>query len=167
MTKGPKWRTLLFVTNCFQEAVVAAEEMKKRGNTSFGNGDYYDALWKYEHATILLQSFKFLNVDELIATIHCNTAASCLKLGDEQRTDLLHSVEGFPIHQIMWYGFGHQHAHTAITLDPSPKIAHKVCNTTWHACGSEYNKSPFTKCWLYCAGVNHACGSTHGQLNYF
>lgn len=124
------------VTNCFQEAIEAAEEIKKRGNTSFGNGDYYDALWKYEHATTLLQSFKFLNVDELMATLHCNTSASCLKLGDEQRIDLLHSVEGFPIHEIMWYGFGHQHAHAAISLDPSPRIAHKVYTQYNLCCGN-------------------------------
>lgn len=100
--------------------------MRKRGNDSFKNGDYYDALWKYEHANTLLDSFDLLTVDEEMAVLHANISASCMKLGDEGRIELLHSMEGFPIHQIMWYGYSHQHAHAAIILKPDRRIACKV-----------------------------------------
>ena len=113
-----------------QEALKTAEEMKKRGNQSFKDGDYYDSLWKYEHANTLLDSFECLKVNEEVAVLHSNISASCMKLGDEGRLELLHSVEGFPIHQIMWYGFSHQHAQSAIVLQPKPKIACKVSGFT-------------------------------------
>lgn len=100
--------------------------MKDTGNTCFKKGDYYDALWKYEHSLTLLDSLEQSSVEEMVATLHSNIAACCLKLGDQGRTDVLHSEEGFPVHLIMWYGFGHQHAHQAILLDPKPQIAQKV-----------------------------------------
>lgn len=100
--------------------------MKERGNVSFKKGDYYDALWKYEHSLSLLDSFEQSSVKEIMAVVHSNIAASCLRLGDEGRIDLLHSEEGFPIHQIMWYGFSHQHAHEAILLKPRSSVAQKV-----------------------------------------
>ena len=105
---------------------MAAEEMKRRGNQSFKSGDYFDALWKYEHANALLDSFEFLKVEEEMAILHSNISASCMRLGDQDRVELLHSMEGFPNHQIMWYGYSHQHAHSAISLEPSIKITCKV-----------------------------------------
>lgn len=112
----------------FQEAFHVAEEMKMKGNESFKNSNYYDALWKYEHSYLLLDSIMILKVevDACMAVVHSNVAASCLKLGDDGRLDLLRSVEDFPIHQIMWYGYAHQHAHQALLLEPSAKIAWKV-----------------------------------------
>lgn len=99
-----------------------------KGNESFKNGDYYDALWKYEHTCFLLNAIVILKeeVDACLAIIHSNMSASCLKLGDDGRVDLLHSPEGIPIHQLMWYGYAHQHAHQALGLEPGPKIAWKV-----------------------------------------
>lgn len=98
--------------------------MKKKGNESFKRGDYFDALWKYEHSLNLLRALP--DVDKYMAAIHSNISAACLKLGDDRRSDLLVD-DFFPYnHQIMWYGFSKQHAEKALTLNPDPKIAHKV-----------------------------------------
>ncbi len=101
-------------------------ELKTLGNESFLKGDYYDALWKYEHSLLVLTEFREL--DKVKPAVHCNIAASCLRLGDDDRVDLLFRNEEYPtvVHQIMWYGFSHQHAHEALIAKPGPKIAHKV-----------------------------------------
>jgi hypothetical protein len=109
-----------------QEKLAIAEEMKERGNASFKRGDYYDALWKYEHSCLVLDALKE-DGDASLAVVYSNMSVSCLKLGDDERVDLLHSPEGIPIHQIMWYGFAHRHAHQALSKEPlDPKIAWKV-----------------------------------------
>lgn len=106
---------------------MVTEMMRNDGNQSFKNGDYYDALWKYEHAIQLLDSsLEHSNADEEKAILHSCISTSCMELGDKDCIDLLHSVEGLPIHQIMWYGYSHQHAHSAIALAPYAKIAYKV-----------------------------------------
>jgi hypothetical protein len=112
-----------------QEKLAIAEEIKERGNASFKRGDYYDALWKYEHSCLVLDAVTILkdDVNTSLAIVYSNMSASCLKLGDDDRVDLLHSPEGIPVHQIMWYGFANQHAHQALSKEPlDPKIAWKV-----------------------------------------
>ena len=101
--------------------------MKERGNECFKKGDYFDALWKYEHSRMILDALEHSPVPEMKAVVHSNIAACCLKLGDDDRIDLLHSDEGFPIHQIMWYGFSHHHADQSLALNPIPRVAQKVC----------------------------------------
>lgn len=101
--------------------------MKERGNESFKRRDYFDALWKYQHSlTLLASDLLYVDPIETMAIVHSNISACCLKLGDDGRIDLLRNVEGFPIHQIMWYGFSHQHAHNALLLNPPPRVASKV-----------------------------------------
>ena len=100
--------------------------MKERGNERFKSGDYFDALWKYQHSLTLASNLKYTDPNETMAIVHSNISACCLKLGDDDRIDLLRSVEGFSIHQTTWYNFGYQHAHNAILLDPPPKVAGKV-----------------------------------------
>ena len=98
--------------------------MKKRGNESYEKGDYYDALWKYEHCLHVLLMFPQLR--HFMPAVHSNVSIVCLKLGDSGRTDLLLCSNAFPAHPIAWYGFSYQHAHQALELEPEPKIAHKV-----------------------------------------
>lgn len=112
--------------------------MKEVGNDSFKKGDYYDALWKYEHSCLVLNAIGILKeeVDGILAVVNSNMSASCLKLGDDCRVDLLHSPMGIPIHQIMWYGFAHEKAHQALALEPVPKIAWKVRGYSGGVCVS-------------------------------
>ena len=103
--------------------------MKKKGTESFKSGDHFDALCKYTHSFTLLEMAR-KEVDICKAALSSNIAACCLKLGDDDRIDLLHSVDGLPVHKTMWYWHAHQHAHLALTLKPDPKIAWKVSQHT-------------------------------------
>lgn len=110
-----------------------AQEIKRVGNESFGRGDYYDALWKYEHSLCILRSFPPLV--HRTPALFSNISAVCLKLGDNKRTELLAPREEFRDmpwysfghhHQMTWYCIGHQYAHMACIMDPDSSIAYKV-----------------------------------------
>ena len=111
-----------------QEAQSRATEMKDRDNESFRKEDYYDALWKYEHAHLLCSNYSSLRTD--IAVIHSNVAAACLKLGDTERRDLLDPQQYSPSYfqpiYVLWYAFANHHASKAIKLGSEPKIKQKV-----------------------------------------
>ena len=106
--------------------------MKEKGNESFKNGDHFDAMWKYVHSYSLLHSIQtpvpalIVDANKARAVLHSNMAACCLKLGDKDRTDLLRSLDGSPVHRTMWYGHANQQAHLALCLKPNPNIASKV-----------------------------------------
>ena len=112
--------------------------MKKEGNKSFKSGDHFDALWKYTHSFTLLDFIKMARAERDVcwAVLSSNIAACCLKLGDDDRIDLLHSLDSLPVHKTMWYWHAHQHAHLALTLKPDPKIAWKVSQHTVEPMGS-------------------------------
>lgn len=102
--------------------------MKDRGNKSFKNGDYYDALWKYQHACLLCCNYSSLKTD--IAVLHSNIAAACLKLGDAKKRDLLDPLQYpttccHPLY-VLWYAFTKHHASEAIKQSSEPKIKQKV-----------------------------------------
>lgn len=102
--------------------------MKDRGNQSFRKGDYYDALWKYQHACLLCSKYSSLKTDT--AVLHSNVAAACLKLGDAKRIDLLDPRQCSPLccHPlyVVWYAFAKHHASEAIKLGSEPKLKQKV-----------------------------------------
>ena len=121
---------VFLLLSCFhlQEASQLAQKIKEEGNKSFKNGDFYDALWKYKHSFVLLKDFP--DLEEKIPIVFSNISASCLKLGDEGRNDLVHcnhltqpdplSKEG------MWYIFSGTFATTALTMSPPAHIKRKV-----------------------------------------
>lgn len=113
---------------CEVQTFSIAGMVKDTGNECFKNGDFYDALWKYEHSYLLFDSMEIMKegVDTNKAVLHSNIAACCLKLGDDGRVELLRNLDVFPNHQIMWYGYAHQHSHQAIEYDPPRKVAWKA-----------------------------------------
>ena len=102
--------------------------MKDHGNNSFKKGNYYDALWKYEHARLTCHQYSSLKADT--AVLHSNVAAACLKLGDAKRMDLLDPLRYPPTccHPlyILWYAFANHHASEAIKQGSEPNIKQKV-----------------------------------------
>ena len=107
-------------------------EIKKHGSESFGKGDNYDALWKYENALLLCRGYPSLKAD--VAAIHSDIAAVCIKLGDSENEELLdpklfsQSVNSHSIcSQVCWYAFTQQHASKALAgLDPESGIQRQV-----------------------------------------
>ena len=108
-------------------------EIKKHGSESLGKGNNYDALWKYENALLLCNSYPSLKADA--AALHFDIAAICIKLGDSSNEELLdpklfppsvansHSI----CSQVCWYAFTQQHASKALAgLDPESEIQHQV-----------------------------------------
>lgn len=114
--------TFLFI---LQEASVLADRIKKEGNESFKRGNFYDALWKYEHSLTLLSFYPKMSVNMPI--ILCNIAACCLKLGDEGRGDLIKEVHlKCFMNEGTWFLYCSQYATQALSMKPAAKIAHKV-----------------------------------------
>ena len=107
-----------------QVARQLVEDIKAAGNESFKNEDFYDALWKYEHALQLCRVHSALEGE--MATLHCNCSMACLKLGDAGSIDLL-DADSIPQMETMWYSFSQQHSCRCLDFKPSVKIAHKVC----------------------------------------
>ena len=108
-----------------QEATVLADIIKQEGNESFKRGDFYDSLWKYEHSLTLLSFYPTLSAN--MPVILCNIAASCLKLGDEGRGDLIKEMHlKLLMNEGTWYLYCSQYATQALVLDPGAKIAYKV-----------------------------------------
>ena len=115
---------ILHVFFSLQKPLCVAKKMKERGNESFMRGDYFDALWKYQHSFNLLVSMSpLVNSTETTAAIHSNISVCCLKMGDNGCLDLL---QGLFRHPISWYGFSFQHANNALQLNPPPQVASKV-----------------------------------------
>jgi len=62
-----------------------------------------------------------------VPVLLCNVAASCLKLGDEKRMDLLHSPPlKAGLKEKAWYIHCNQAATQAINMEPEGDVAHKV-----------------------------------------
>ena len=102
--------------------------MKDYGNDSFKRGDYYDALWKYEHACALCYKYSSLKADT--AVLNSNIAMACLKLGDAKKVDLLDTQQYpstccHPLY-VLWYAFAKCHASKAIKQGSGQKIKQKV-----------------------------------------
>ena len=86
------------------------------GDKSFELEDFYDALWKYEHAIKLAKSCSSLKTREPLAV--SNASHSCLRLGDAE-------VAG-ERRRVHWYYYGYRHADSALSVEPSPSVASKV-----------------------------------------
>ncbi len=108
----------------FQDAKEISEKMKNSGNNYFKRGDHWEAIWKYEHALFIARSFPQLKEES--ALLHCNIAAACLKLGKDDRSDLLEGSM-FPPSTILWFVYTQQHTTEAINFNPSNSILCKVC----------------------------------------
>lgn len=106
-----------------QEAKKLADQIRTKGNDYFKKGEYFEALWKYEHALFLCRSYPPLKDDA--AALHSNIAAVCLKFGTARRVDLLNPSK-FPPSIMLWFVYTQQHATEAINRNPPPKIASKV-----------------------------------------
>ena len=102
-----------------QEAGCVYAAVKERGDESFEKGDYYDALWKYEHACRLAGNHPSLA--NSIPSVQCSAAVSCLKLGDSNCGSLIEHKDS-----AHWYYFGYQHADAALSLSPTAEVACKV-----------------------------------------
>ena len=99
--------------------------IKTKGNESFKEKNYYDVLWKYDHAIRLLHAFPSLNCT--VALILCNAAMSCLKLGETKQIDLIQNKD-----EACWYCFGFLYANFSLYFNPAPEVALKVrINLIW------------------------------------
>lgn len=81
--------------------------------------DYFDALWKYEHALDILGSFPLLQ--DTAAVILCNAAQCCLKLGNAERSDVIMYKD-----EILWYGFCSTYSSMALKHTTDSEIIIKV-----------------------------------------
>ncbi len=89
-----------------------------------------EALWKYEHALYLARAFPELKDDA--ASVHCNIAAVCLKLGTTGRVDLL-DASRIPTSIILWFVYTQQNCTEAIDFNPPRSTLAKVQHVlTYH-----------------------------------
>jgi len=90
--------------------------IQKAGDSCLEINDFYNALWKYEHAKELVKSCSSLERYRPFAM--SNAALTCIRLGDAEVTSINRRV--------YWYYHGYRHADSALSINPSPDVASKV-----------------------------------------
>ncbi len=93
----------------------------EKGDESLEKGDFYDSLWKYEHAINMVDTHPLLATDKTRALIRA--ALACLRLGEADSDELNEHGESS-----CWFYYGYQYANTSLSHNPDPAM---VSNVSW------------------------------------